>query len=128
MTNDMLSHEWIIALNLLSNVTSIGIAFVLYAIYSQRVDRALKRIDDTDERRINLLKETEETHHRSVVGRLELIEFSIKEQVEMNREFSGSIDKLRDISQRLTTLQEMIDKRICRLEEFWMKDDGKSGK
>jgi len=120
-----IGHEWIMAVVLLGNLATIVVCFVLYFVYSQRVEDALHRAATTSNGEMKLLMETESGHYRSNMERIAILEDWVKDRAEFTKELVHTTSVLRDTVQRLTTLQEITDKRVIRLEEYWMKESPK---
>ena len=117
-----IGHEWIMAIVLLGNLATIVVCFVLYFVYGQRVEHALAQAAQSNNGARILVAETEDSHHRSNMERIGILEEWVKARAEFTKDLVHTTSLLRDTVLRLTAMQEVTDKRVIRLEEYWMKE------
>jgi hypothetical protein len=113
------------AVVLLGNLATSVVCFALYFVYSQRGESALGECRESSDGKRELVAETESEHYRSSMERIGILEDWVKARAEFTKELVHTTSVLRDSVQRLTTLQEITDKRVIRLEDHWMKEDSK---
>jgi len=117
-----IGHEWIMAVVVIGNLATVAVCFVLYVVYSQQVKHAIQASKESSNGARQLVVETEDTHHRSNMERIGILEEWVKSRAEFTKDLVHTTSLLRDTVLRLTAMQEVTDKRVIRLEEYWMKE------